>query len=91
MQLAYLEKSAEKRRVFANRANEEPALSEIQKKRIRCMFALDYEKDALQQLESLYDDTKEVHDLINLIRYSGIPSMQLHDKDLLSLINPMVP
>ena len=71
MQLAYLEKSAEKRRVFANRANEEPALSEIQKKRIRCMFALDYEKDALQQLESLYDDTKEVHDLINLIRYSG--------------------
>lgn len=71
MQLAYLEKSAEKRRVFANRANEEPALSEIQKKRIRCMFALDHEKDALQQLESLYDDTKEVHDLINLIRYSG--------------------
>lgn len=35
------------------------------------MFALDYEKDALQQLESLYDDTKELHDLMNLIRYSG--------------------
>lgn len=71
MQIAYLEKDAEKRRLFANKANKESSMSEIQKKRICCMFALGYEKDALQQLESLYDDTKELHDLMNLIRYSG--------------------
>ena len=45
-------KDAEKRRLFANKANKESSMSEDSEEENSMYICVDYEKDALQQLES---------------------------------------
>lgn len=62
-----LEADLNKKKKYLDMMNNDATLSEKQKSRINCMFAFDSKKDAIQQLESLYADTGEILDLMNII------------------------
>lgn len=65
-----LETDLNKKKKYLEMMNKDASLSKKQKRRINCMFTCDSKKDAMQQLESLYADTGEVLDLMNIIWYS---------------------
>lgn len=66
-EIARLETDNEKRRAILDIIRKDTSLSEIQRRRISCLFENSSNQNMLQELESIYKDTGLTLDIINVI------------------------